>query len=242
VSEPTDDQRAVPIPAADQLVPDAPRRAEIRRRFQEVDASNVADALDAAGLTEQGLSAGFRPESGSRIAGWAYTIRGQMVPSGGTGDPEKMRACAGVGPDEITVWSGDGDGVCYFGELIALGMRERGCVGALVDGGVRDVRWLDEHAFPVFARYRTPVQSIGRWRVTGWQEPVYLAGATSARVEVRPGDFVLGDADGCVVVPAGSVDAILEEAERLTRTEVLIRQSLAEGMSLAQCLERYGHV
>jgi 4-hydroxy-4-methyl-2-oxoglutarate aldolase len=223
-------------------VRDASERAEIRRRFQAVDASNVADALDAAGLTEQGLSASFRPESGSTIAGWAYTIRGQMVPFAGTGDLEKMRACAGIGPDDITVWSGDGDGICYFGELIALGMRERGCVGALVDGGVRDVRWLNEHGFPVFARYRTPVQSIGRWRVTGWQEPVYLAGATSSRVEVRPGDFVLGDADGCLVVPAERVDGILDEAERLTLTEVRIRESLAEGMSLAECLERYGHV
>jgi 4-hydroxy-4-methyl-2-oxoglutarate aldolase len=227
---------------SDRPVPDGDDRAAVRRRFLAVDASNVADVLDARGLPDQGLAADFRPESGDKIAGWAYTIRGQTTPYEGTGDPEKMRACAGVGPDEITVWSGDGDGVCYFGELIALGMMERGCVGALVDGGVRDTRWLAEHGFPVFARYRTPVQSIGRWRVTAWQESVYIAGATSRRVAVRPGDFVLGDHDGCIVVPAEHVVEVLAEAERLTGIEAQVRTALAEGVSLEECLQRFGHV
>jgi hypothetical protein len=72
-------------------------------------------------------------------------------------------------------------GYLYFGELIALGMKERGCVGALIDGGIRDVRWIGEQKLRVYARYRTAVQSIGRWRVTGSQEPVYLRGATNER-------------------------------------------------------------
>ena len=76
-----------------------------------------------------------------------------------------MEACQGLGAGEVSVWSGDGEGICYFGELIAIGMKERGCVGALVDGGIRDVRWIAQQHFPVYARYRTPVQSIARWRV-----------------------------------------------------------------------------
>jgi regulator of RNase E activity RraA len=218
------------------------QRTSVRERFLEVDTSNVADVLDELGLPHQGLSPAFRPESGNRLAGWAYTIRGQMAPYEGGGDPAKMQACAGIGADEVSVWSGDGEGVCYFGELIALGMAERGSVGALVDGGVRDIRWLREHAFPVFATYRTPIQSIGRWRVTEWQEPVYVAGATSGRVKVRPGDFVLGDEDGCLVVPREHVDEVLERAEALTRTEVDVREALRAGSSLAECLERFGHV
>lgn len=218
------------------------QRTSVRERFLEVDTSNVADVLDDLGLPHQGLSPAFRPESGSRLAGWAYTIRGQMAPFEGGGDPVKMQACAGIGPDEVSVWSGDGEGVCYFGELIALGMAERGSVGALVDGGVRDIRWLREHGFPVFATYRTPIQSIGRWRVTEWQEPVYVAGATSSRVTVRPGDFILGDEDGCLVVPGEHVEEVLERAEALTRTEIDVREALRAGSSLAECLERFGHV
>lgn len=218
------------------------QRTSVRERFLEVDTSNVADVLDGLGLPHQGLSPAFRPESGSRLAGWAYTIRGQMAPYDGDGDPAKMQACSGIGPDEVSVWSGDGDGVCYFGELIALGMAERGSVGALVDGGVRDIRWLREHRFPVFATYRTPIQSIGRWRVTAWQEPVHVAGATSSRVTVYPGDFVLGDDDGCVVIPARHVEEVLAAAEALTRTEIEVREALRSGDSLAECLERFGHV
>jgi 4-hydroxy-4-methyl-2-oxoglutarate aldolase len=219
-------------------------RHQIRERFLAVDTSNVADVLDQIGCSEQGLSAEFQPfpASTGKLAGWAYTIRGQMVPYEGTGDATKMEACQGVGPDVISVWSGDGEGICYFGELIALGMQERGCVGALVDGGIRDVRWIGEHKFPVYARYRTPVQSIGRWRVTGCQEPVYLRGATSARVMIRPDDFVLCDEDGGIVIPATHVLTVLEESEKLTHKEVLIREELTHGLSLQQALDKYGHV
>src|SRR3984957_17566120 len=219
-------------------------RDEIRKRFLNVDTSNVADVLDQMGMLDQGLSAEFRPfpAAAGKLAGWAYTIRGQMVPYEGSGDAAKMEACQGVGPDEISVWSGDGAGICYFGELIALGMKERGCVGALVDGGIRDVRWLGEHKFPVYARYRTPVQSIGRWRVTGSQEQIYLRGATSERVGVHPGDFVLCDEDGGIVIPARYVTEVLDRSEELTRKEALIREAIARGMTLRQALDEFGHV
>jgi regulator of RNase E activity RraA len=158
------------------------------------------------------------------------------------GDAEKMAACQGVSADEISVWSGDGDGTCYFGELIALGLKERGCVGALADGGVRDIAWLDQHDFPVFARYRSPVQSIGRWKVNACQIPVFIRGATSKHVEVSPGDFILADADGAIVIPAAHIDAVLERAEALTTNEIKIRHELANGMTLGEALKIYGHV
>ena len=133
-------------------------------------------------------------------------------------------------------------GICYFGELIALGMKEKGCVGAVVDGGIRDVRWLGMHQFPVFARYRTPVQSIGRWKVTANQIPVYMRGATTDFVAVNPGDFLLGDEDGLVVIPADCMDEVLAKAEELTQKEVQIRAELAKGLSLAGALAKFGHV
>jgi regulator of RNase E activity RraA len=225
------------------IVSDADK-ASIQRRYLGVDTSNVADVLDKMGVPDQGLNASFVPfpASAGKLAGWAYTIRGQMAPYKGDGDPAKMRACQGLSPGEVSVWSGDGEGVCYFGELIALGMKERGCVGALVDGGVRDVPWLGKHGFPVYARYRTPIQSIGRWKVVGQQEPVYLAGATTARVVIHPGDFVLADDDGAIVVPAARVLDVLLQAEQLTATEIRIRAELAKGLTLQQALEKFGHV
>jgi regulator of RNase E activity RraA len=176
------------------------------------------------------------------MGGWAYTIRGRMARYAGSGDPRKMRAVDGVGPGEVTVWSGEGRGVCFFGELIALGMKRRGSAGALLDGGIRDIEWIAKQRFPVYARYRTPVQSIGRWKVTAWQVPVDMPGATSKRVKVRPGDFVLADVDGVIVIPARVAGKVLVEAERLTRQEVRVRRDLDQGASLEDVLNRYGHV
>ncbi|NUA30304.1 RraA family protein [Cupriavidus basilensis] len=222
----------------------ATERETIRQRFLLVDTSNVADVLDTLGLFDQGLSSAFTPfpAYGGKLAGWAYTIRGQMSPYALGGDPDKMKACAGVSAGDVTVWSGDGEGICYFGELIAIGMKERGCVGSLIDGGIRDIRWIAAQAFPVFARYRTPVQSIARWKVNGWQVPVSIRGATSQWVQVRPGDFVLGDEDGVLVIPHEVLDTVLIEAERLTEQERSIRVELQQGLSLADALAKYGHV
>jgi regulator of RNase E activity RraA len=176
------------------------------------------------------------------MAGWAYTIRGQMTPYPQGGDADKMAACQGLSPGEISVWSGNGEGICYFGELIALGMKEKGCVGALLDGGIRDVRWIGEHEFPVFARYRTPVQSIGRWKVTAHQIPVYMRGHDGGNVIVRPGDFILCDDDGAIVIPMEHVESVLVESERLTQIEKNIRIEIANGLSLGDALKKYGHV
>lgn len=221
------------------MAPDA-----IRRRYLKVDTATVADVLDVMGLPDQGLAPDFvpYPATAGKMAGRAYTIRGKMARYAGSGDPRKMQAVDGVGRGEVTVWSGEGRGVCFFGELIALGMKRRGCAGALVDGGIRDIEWIARQRFPVYARYRTPVQSIGRWKVTAWQVPVEMPGATTKRVKVSPGDFVLADTDGVIVIPARAAEKVLVEAERLTRKEVLIRRELDRGATLEDVLEKYGHV
>ena len=226
------------------MAPETASREAIRRRYLKVDTATVADVLDALGLPDQGLAAEFAPypPSAGRMGGWAYTVRGKMAPYAGTGDPRKMKAVDGAGPGEVTVWSGEGRGMCFFGELIALGMKRRGCAGSLVDGGIRDIEWIARQRFPVYARYRTPIQSIGRWKVTAWQVPVEMPGATRKRVRVNPGDFVLADTDGVIAIPAGVAYKVLIDAERLTKKEIRIRRELDRGASLEQVLAKYGHV
>lgn len=228
--------------------PGARKRGALRERYLAVDTATVADVLDTMDLPDQGLAPSLQPFPAlvegrtPKMAGWAYTIRGQMTPYAGGGDPGKMKAVDGVAPGELTVWAGDGEGICYFGELIALGMKVRGATGALIDGGIRDIEWIAKQRFPVYARYRTPVQSIGRWKVTAWQVPVYLPGATTKRVQVRPGDFVLADVDGAIVIPAELAEPVLVAAEKLTATEVRIRRDLDAGATLEDVLKKYGHV
>lgn len=214
----------------------------IRARFLQVDTATVSDLLHGLGRTAQVLATDLAPISPEplRTGGWAYTIRGQMTPYEGRGDPDKMRAIEGVGPGEFAVWAGETEGVCCFGELLALGMKVRGCVGAVVDGGIRDSHWIAKHGFPVHARYRTPVASTNRWRVTGCGIPVFMRGAVSRWVAVHPGDFVLADADGVIVIPNDVVDAILPEAEQLTAREVKVRAEIDGGAGLDVVLKRYG--
>lgn len=224
--------------------PASPEAEAIRQRYLKVDAATVSDVLDTLGYLHQGLAPQFAPypDTAGKLAGWAYTICGEMRPYAGSGDPDKMKAMEGLKPGCVSVWSGSGEGVCFFGELIALGMKMRGCTGALVDGGIRDIEWIARQKFPVYARYRTPVQSINRWKVTAWQVPAYLPGATKQHVIVNPGDFVLADSDGVIVVPYDEVEKVLNEAERRVDTEKQIRAELDAGATLEQVLAKHGHV
>ena len=217
----------------------------IRQRYLAVETSNVADVLDKLDLPDQGLHGSFQPfpAGAGKLAGWAHTILGEMRPyATDGGDPDKMAACGRVTPGSVSVWGGAGAGVCFFGELIAIGMQERGCVGALVDGGIRDIGPIGDLGFPVYARYRTPVQSIGRWKVIDDGVPVELPGATVDAVAVRPRDFILADGDGAIVVPAAVTAEVLEQAEALGVREAEIRRGIASGLSLADALAQFGHV
>jgi 4-hydroxy-4-methyl-2-oxoglutarate aldolase len=215
----------------------------LRQRFLAVDSATLSDLLEKRGRAAQCLANDIVPLcTANKIAGWAYTIRGQMTPWEGAADQDKMRAIEGIGAGEIAVWSGEGEGVCYFGELLALGMKVRGCAGAALDGGVRDSHWISAHGFPVFGKFRTPVASNNRWKVTGCQLPIFMPGAVSKTVAVNPGDFVLGDSDGVVIVPRAVLDEVLAEAEELTAREIEVRQEIDAGASLEVVLKRYGNI
>ncbi len=224
---------------------EGPDPESIRRRYLAVDTSNVADALDRLGLLDQGLHGSFGPypANAGKLAGWAHTILGEMRPYRvDGGDPDKMAACEQLTPGSVSVWAGTGEGVCFFGELIAIGMQELGCVGALIDGGIRDIGWIGRTGFTVYARYRTPVQSAGRWKVIDSGVPVELPGATREKVVVRQGDFILADDDGAIAIPAEVAVQVLEHAEALGTREVEIRREIPGGLSLKAALAKFGHV
>ena len=221
-----------------------PEQESIRNRFLAVDTTTVSDVLEKVGRFDQALATDLVPIAATqpKLAGFAYTIRMQMLPYEGPGDPDKMQAINGMTPGVVSVWAGDAEGMASFGELLALGMKVRGCEGIVVNGGVRDSAWIAKHGMPVYARYRSPVMSIGRLKVTGCQVPVTMPGATSRRVNVTPGDFVLGDADGVVVVPSEHIATVLAEAEKITENEKSIRNDIDSGAPLDVILRRYGRI
>jgi 4-hydroxy-4-methyl-2-oxoglutarate aldolase len=215
---------------------------KIRKRYLAVDTSTVSDLLEKIGKRDQALSTSLDrlAPTQAKLAGFAYTVRGQMTPYQGPTDPDKMAAINGMTRGVVAVWTGDGEGMGYFGELLALGMKVRGCTGLVVNGGVRDCHWIAQHGIPAYVKYRSPVQSITRWKVTGCQIPIAMPGATAKTVQVTPGDFILGDADGVIVIPREHIESVLDEAEKITAREIKIRAEIDKGAPLDVVIKRYG--
>ena len=138
----------------------------------------IADVFDSLQQTPPVLDNCLRPVGPATVfAGPAYTVTGETVRYAG-GDHAKLAAIDAMPDGVVAVWASRcAKGVCCFGDLLASAMRARGCVAAVVDGGVRDTAFLSEFGMPVVARYRTPAQGVGRWRVTASQGKVWVRGA-----------------------------------------------------------------
>jgi len=205
----------------------------------------IADVFDALGWLPPVLDTSLFPVKGpgTKFIGPAYTVSGESHLWSGSGDRAKLGAIDAMTQGVVPVWAGnDIRGVCCFGDLLGSAMLARGCAGVVVDGGVRDLSFLRSIEMPVIARYRTPAQAIGRWRVTACQTPVRVRGALEEWVPVRPGDIVVADDDGVIIVPADSVGMILTRVIEWSRSESGARIDIRNGLPLLEALEKYGHL
>jgi regulator of RNase E activity RraA len=203
----------------------------------------ISDVFDSMQLAPPVLDNGLRPIGAAvAFAGPAYTITGESACFEG-GDRKKLSAIDTMPVGIVAVWASmDAKGVCCFGDLLASAMRARGCIAAVVDGGVRDTAFLEECGMPVVARYQTPAQGIGRWRVTASQVPVMVRGALEEWLRVTPGDIVVGDADGLVVVPQPLLGEVTAKVLEWSRSETGARADIIGGMPLLEALKKYGHL
>ena len=172
----------------------------MRDRFLEIYTAALADVLDARGIHDRALDPSIRPLApGARLAGPAFTIRGR--PTATTDYDEAIRRVltmlGEVPAGHVAVYDTGHDATAHLGELSVTSLAARGVAGALVDGGCRDVAFILETGFPVFTRFVTPADSTWAWELEATQVPV-----TAGGVRIEPGDWVLGDQDGVVAVPA----------------------------------------
>jgi regulator of RNase E activity RraA len=203
----------------------------------------ISDVFDSLGLTPLVLDNGLRPiGASSTFAGPAYTITGESITFQG-GDRAKLAAIDNMPAGVVALWSSmDAKGVCCFGDLLASAMRVRGCTAAVVDGGVRDTSFLESCGMPVLARYQTPAQGIGRWRVTASQVAVRVRGALQDWITVEPGDIVVGDADGLIVIPQQVLQEVTARVIEWSRSESGAREEIMAGLPLLAALAKYGHL
>ena len=125
--------------------------------------------------------------------------------------------------------------IALMGELSAQTLKTRGVLGYVVDGGSRDTDLVLEHGFPVFCAFLTPTDIVERWIPHAFGEPV-----TIGEVTVRTGDYLLGDRDGVVIIPADVVAEAISRMEEVMATESEMRAALLAGMDPVDAYNRYG--
>ncbi len=220
------------------------RRADLVERFRRLQTAVVCDVYDEMGWEPRALRPDIRPLAGDGgpLVGFAATVVGRLERFKGP-DRRKLAFADSLQPHDVAVWSGtDAGGFCLFGDLIAASMQRTGAAGAIVDGGFRDRDAIHATGFPVYARFVTPLQGLGRWRVVDEQVPVTVASAYGEPVLVKPGDLVFADGDGVVVVERERILPVLERAEAIIRAEAEARRLSADGMTAQDMLDRFGHV
>jgi 4-hydroxy-4-methyl-2-oxoglutarate aldolase len=210
--------------------------AGVRRRLYT---AVLSDVLDGLGYRGQAMASSVRPLDESLVlAGFARTgLYRDVYHVAADENPYalEIELIDDLKPDEVAVFGCGGSGrIAPWGELLSTASRARGAAGCVTDGMVRDIRAIRALAFPVFHAGIAPLDSKGRGVVAAIDVPIECAG-----VAVSPGDLVLGDADGVVVVPR----AVEDEAVRLAYAKVdgedRTRDELAAGAKLAAVFAKY---
>src|SRR5919205_519901 len=202
--------------------------ADLARRFSALYTGALTDVLDRRGHLQQTLPPELLPlRPGTRLAGPVYPVLGRPLP--GHDYDASIRAVlemlGSVRPGHVAVYQTNDRASAHFGELSATSLASRGCAGAVIDGGTRDAEYLLREGFAVFSRYVTPQDCVPRWELLAHGEVTIVVGG----VRVGPGDWVVGDRDGLVIVPGGEVREVLAEAEAKVSTENQIRDTVRAG-------------
>jgi 4-hydroxy-4-methyl-2-oxoglutarate aldolase len=199
----------------------------------------LCDALDAHGLTKQSPRLPIVPITLPNcfvLGRCKTTLWADMAHS----DPEpyklELTAVDSCQPDDVLICAAAGSNRSgIWGELLSTAAKNTGCIGAIVDGSVRDVGKMQAMGFPVFARGANPYDSRDRQRVIDIDVPVELDG-----VRICPGDLVAADLDGIVVVPRDIAKQVVLAAWQKAHAENHVRDAIRKGMSASQAFETYG--
>lgn len=198
----------------------------------------VCDALDQHGLANQSPRVALRPLTvpGVLIGRAKTTLWADMAHVDPRPYELELLAVDTCRPDDVLIAAAGGSMRSgLWGELLSTAARRSGCVGAIVDGAVRDVVKMTQMSFPIFARGTCLYDSKDRNRVIDVDVPVEIDG-----VGISPGDLVVADADGIVVVPQAVEAAVIKTAWDKVHAENEVRSAIAGGMTATEAFKKYG--
>src|SRR5271165_5320445 len=191
----------------------------------------LCDALDAEGFRHQSPSVALRPmtTAGVLVGRCRTTLWADMAHEDPRPYELELAAVDGCRPGDVLIAAAGGSSRSgIWGELLSGAARNAGCAGAIVDGAVRDVRQMRAMGFPVFARFTSPYDSKDRQRVIDVDVPVEIEG-----VRFTPGDLVVADLDGVVVIPHAVEAVALHRAWEKAHGENQVREAIRCGMKAA---------
>jgi 4-hydroxy-4-methyl-2-oxoglutarate aldolase len=198
----------------------------------------LADVLDSLGHRTSALPPGVRPLRPEwKLFGRAATLSAIPVAAEPASPYAVELGCVdALRPGEVLVATTHGDrGSALWGELLSTAARARGAAGAVIDGLTRDAARILAMDFPVFAAGFSPLDSKGRLDGVSHGRPVRVGDCV-----VRPGDWVFGDIDGVVVVPAELAGRTFARALEKVSGENQVREELARGRSAREVFAQYG--
>jgi regulator of RNase E activity RraA len=192
--------------------------------------------MDRLGL--KGATFGVRPMwPCPKVAGRAVTMKIKPV---GLEKPKQHLGTAAIvaaNPGDIIVIDNGGrpDTSCWGG-LLSLASKAKGISGVVIDGACRDIDESREVAFPVYARGVVPMTARGRVMQESFNQEIEFAG-----VQVHPGDLILADGSGVVVIPQAKEEEVVKEAEAVAATEARMAEGIRRGLSVLEVLEKLGY-
>ena len=227
-----------------------PSVLELQARWDKIRIANLYDTLDKLGYPNQCLDLGIRPLfPHQHLAGKVITAKGgrdPRLPGEPTPDGKEVnmfkRVTEAIYPGAVVVIECGGEPhTGKFGEMTSWGIQKQGARGIVLDSYIRD--WLGLEVIPdyaVCARGTSPIESAKRWRILDFNVPIAMPGTLTHQVRVDPGDWIVGGADGVMVVPQEIATQALVEAEELEYREQGMREDLAAGMSFDEAFAKWG--
>jgi 4-hydroxy-4-methyl-2-oxoglutarate aldolase len=211
-------------------------REPIVERLLKLDTCAVSDGMDRLGL--MGATYGVRPMwLCPKIVGRAVTMKIKPV---GLDKPKQhlgtLPIDAAQPGDVIVIDNGGRPDTSCWGGLLALAAKTKGISGVVIDGACRDIDESRDVGFPVYARGAVPMTARGRVMQEAYNQEIEFAG-----VQVHPGDLVIADGSGVVIIPRSKEEEIVREAEAVAATEARMAEGIRQGMSVLEVLEKLGY-